>query len=191
MKTYTTTELAEILELNRLHAIGDPSGKRANLTDAILTDANLTNAHLTNTNLRGAYLSGAYLSGAYLSGADLSGADLSGAYLSGADLSGANLTNAYLTDAILSGATLPDGTKWEQYLSETVPELLVAGGKTIAEIIESGTWQCHDWTNCPMHTAFGINRPEEGPILLRPRITEFVQFYDAGLVPCPVVGEVE
>ena len=151
MKTYTTTELAEILELNRLHAIGDPSGKLADLSGAYLNNANLSNAILSNANLSGAYLS----------------------------------------NAILSGATLPDGTKWEQYLSETVPELLVAGGKTIAEIVAAGAWQCHDWTNCPMHAAFGINSAEEGPILLRPRITEFVQFYDAGLVPCPVVGEVE
>ena len=86
---------------------------------------------------------------------------------------------------------MPDGTKWETYLSETVPALLVAGGKTIAEIVQCGAWECHSWSNCPMHAAFGINNPNQGPTLLRPRIAEFMHFFDARLIPCPVVEEVE
>jgi len=67
--TANDADLAEIVRLHGLWLVGEPSGKRADLTGADLT--------------------GAYLTGADLSGADLTGADLTGADLSGADLSGA------------------------------------------------------------------------------------------------------
>ena len=44
-------------------------------------------------------------------------ANLTGAYLERPDLEGATLT----------GAIMPHGETWEQYLSEVVPALLVAG----------------------------------------------------------------
>jgi Pentapeptide repeats (8 copies) len=67
--------------------------------------------------------------GADLSGAFLRNADLSGAVLRGAVLSGADLRNAVLRGADLSGAVLPGGERWEKYLTEVVPALLVAGGR--------------------------------------------------------------
>jgi len=111
--------------------------------------------------------------------------------LSSADLSSANLRYANLSSADLSYAknlgdwTMPDGIKWSQYLSAVVPALLTAGGKTMDEIQASGCWDCHSWENCPMHVAFGIGTPDEGPPLLRARIVEFIQFFDGRMIPAP------
>lgn len=133
----------------------------------------------------------AVASGANLSDADLRGANLRGAYLRGADLNGANLYGADLHGANLGGAQMPYGETWEQYLSEVVPALLTAGGKTLNEVLSTGCWKCHDWGNCPMHGAFGIDDESHGPALLRPRIREFVQLFDAGLIPAPVLTAAE
>lgn len=121
-------------------------------------------------------------------------AKLRGANLTRADLTDANLRAANLIDADLDGAKLspdtimPDGVLWSRYLSETVPALLTAGGKTLDEIREAGAWECHDWFNCPMRVAFGIDEAEQGPPLLIPRIREFIQLFDAGLIPAPWGG---
>ena len=174
-----------------------------NLSDAYLSGANLSDAkNLSGANLSGAYLRGTNLSGADLSGANLSGANLSGAYLSGANLSdaylrgayliGANLRYAYLRGAYLSeNTTMPGGESWKSYLAEVLPALLVAGGKTMEQILATGCWDCHEWQNCPMHAAFNIKHSSEGPKLLRPRIEEFVQYFDAKLIPKPEIVVVE
>jgi hypothetical protein len=36
-----------------------------------------------------------------------------------------------------------------------------------------------------MHVAFNANGPSECPLLLRPRVEQFVQLFDAGLIPKP------
>ena len=131
--------------------------------------------------------------------ADLSGADLRGAYLPGANLSGANLSGAdlrgvHLRDADLTGAknidsmVMPDGLTFAEYKRDVVPALLTAGGKTLDEIREAGAWDCHEWSNCPMHVAFGVYHTSEmvGPFAIyRQRAYEFIQFFDAGLIPAP------
>jgi len=144
---------------------------------AYLTGADLTGAYLKGADLTGAYLTGAYLTGAYLTGADLTGADLTGAYLTGADLKGAYLTGAYLTNE-----------SFKDYLEQVVPALLTAGGKTVAEVVASGAWDCHEWSNCPMAFALGIKNEAEAPILLRPRVKEFIQLFDARLIPKPEIA---
>jgi hypothetical protein len=116
------------------------------------------------------------LSDAYLSFADLSVADLSGPNLRGANLRRARNRSDW---------TMPDGFKFSKYLSDVVPALLTSGGKTLKEVLETGCWQCHSWENCPMHAAFGIDSSEEAPPLLIPRVKEFVQFFDQGLIPEP------
>jgi hypothetical protein len=127
----------------------------------------------------------ANLSGANLSRANLSGANLSRANLSGANLSRADLSGADLSDANLSGAILPTGEKWEEYIGQTVPALLAAGGRPVEAGWVRESWNCHDWANCPMHAAFNIASEVAGPILHRPRIRQFVQLFDAKLIPCP------
>lgn len=159
----------------------------ANLYGANLSCVNLYCANLSCANLSRANLSRADLSCAHLSYANLSDADLSGANLSRANLSGANLYRANLSRANLSRAKLPTGEIWERYLTEVVPALLTAGGKTLQEIISTGCWNCHEWDNCPMHEAFGINSIEDAPLLLRPRITQFVALFDWGLIPQPKI----
>ena len=160
---------------------------RANLDGANLDGANLYGANLSRANLDGASLYGANLDGANLYGANLYGANLSranldGASLYGANLDGANLDGANLDGANLDGATLPTGEVWAEYLSRVLPALLAAGGKTVEEVMAAGAWECHGWTNCPMATAFGVNRESKTPPLLRPRVRQFVQFFDAGLI---------
>ena len=70
-----------------------------------------------------------------------------------------------------------------QYVKETMPALLVAGGKTLAEV--AAAWDCHSWDNCPMAMAFSCHHIEEVPILFRPRVAQFVQLFDAKLLPNP------
>jgi hypothetical protein len=105
----------------------------------------------------------------------------------------ANLSGANLRDANLSGAkdvpdfTMPDGLLFSEYLRDVVPALLTAGGKTIKEIINGGAWDCHSWDNCPMAMAFGVHRVEDVPPLYRARAQEFVRFFDARMIPAPVI----
>ncbi len=114
---------------------------------------------------------------------------LDAAVLTDAVLTDAVLTRADLTDAVLTGSIMADGLKFGVYLREVVPALLTAGGKTLDEIKASGAWDCHDWTNCPMHAAFGIESTNDGPPLLRGRIQEFVRLFDAGVIPAPWADE--
>ena len=168
--------------------------READLSGADLSGANLRWADLCEANLRGANLRGANLSGADLREVNLSGAGLGGAYLRGASLRGANLSGADLSRANLYGAknidsmVMPDCLTFAEYKRDVVPALLTAGGKTLDEIREAGAWDCHEWSNCPMHVAFGVNHTSEmiGPFAIyRQRADEFIQFFDAGLIPAP------
>jgi hypothetical protein len=107
------------------------------------------------------------------------------ATLTRADLRGADLTGANLRDAV----RLPTGETWLEYLTETLPALLTAGGKSLESFAQS--WECHDWDNCPMAHAFDGHSINDVPILLRPRAEQFVQFFDARLIswPLPVKDE--
>jgi uncharacterized protein YjbI with pentapeptide repeats len=150
----------------------------ANLRDAYLGGADLGGANLRDANLGGANLGGADLRDAYLGDADLGGANLRGANLGGADLGGAKFSE---------GTTMPGGETWKQYLGEVVPALLTAGGRAIDQVANAEHWNCHEWNNCPMAAAYGITSDSEGPILLRPRIREFVNLFDAGLISLEAV----
>jgi len=159
----------------------------ANLFGASLRSADLRSADLRSANLRSADLSGADLYGANLSGANLSGADLYGANLSGANLSGANLFGANLYGADLSGAILPTHEEFETYLSEVVPALLKAGGLKLEQVATKKNWTCHNWNNCPMAEAFQVHSLSKIPVLFQPRAEQFIQLFDAGLIPQPMV----
>jgi len=100
MKTYTSEELKEILELHKKWLNGEEGGARADLSNANLSNANLSNANLSNANLSNANLSNANLSNANLRSADLRFANLSYANLSYADLRSADLRSANLRSAI-------------------------------------------------------------------------------------------
>jgi hypothetical protein len=169
MKTYTPDELQQILTAHVAWLKYEVNGSRANLSDAYLSGANLS----------GAYLRGADLRRAYLSGADLSDADLSGAYLRRANLRGADL----------SEAIMPGGYTFEVYKSEVVPALLTAGGKTLEEVV-GASWECHEWTNCPMAIAFDVHSEDDIPPLYREQARLFIQLFDAELIPNPLAGNV-
>jgi uncharacterized protein YjbI with pentapeptide repeats len=131
--------------------------------------------------LRDAKLVNAKLGRALLGEATLCGAELNGADLTAANLDGADLRNAYLHGTTLMGATLPTGETFEEYLEEVVPELLAAGGR-LEKALASEGWECHQWTNCPMAAAFGVEHVEHAPRLLWPRMHQFIQLYDARLI---------
>jgi len=173
--------------------------ERANLRGAKLRGVDLREVDLREADLREADLFGAYLCGVDLREADLRGADLCwanlrDAYLHRAKLRGADLSGASLRGAKLCGAknidsmVMPDGLTFAEYKRDVVPALLTAGGKTLDEIREAGAWDCHEWSNCPMHVAFGVYHTTEmvGPFAIyRQRADEFIQFFDAGLIPAP------
>jgi hypothetical protein len=189
VKTYTPEELKAVLDAHRAWLSDSVTGSRADLSWADLSGADLSGADLSRADLSGANLSGANLSRADLSRADLSGANLSGANLSRASLSRANLSGANLSRANLSGANLSGALTWEQYLSEVVPALLTAGGKTLAEVLATGCWQCHSWENCPTHAALGANSLAEVPAPWRLEAARFIELFDAGAIPMPVLPE--
>ena len=162
----TTLNLPDILAKHGQWQRGEPGGVRA---------------YLRSADLRSAYLTGAYLSDAYLTGADLSGANLRGAYLRGANLRGANLSGAKFSDTTV----IETGETWAVYLAEVVPALLVAGGRSLADILAAGAWTCHQWINCPMAEAFGVHDLSKVPALYRPRAYQFIRYFDAGLIPEP------
>jgi uncharacterized protein YjbI with pentapeptide repeats len=156
----------------------------ADLRGAKLRGAKLRGATLRNADLRNAILQDADLWGANLRDADLQGADLRRAKLRGAELQGAKLQGANLCGVKLQGATLPEGVTWEQYVTEVVPALLVAGGRPLTEVATAEHWACHTWTNCPMHAAFGAASLGEVPDAHREAAALFIQRFDAGLLPC-------
>ena len=157
--TPTPQELKAILDDHAKWMMGD--GGKANLEHACLKYADLKYANLGYANLEGANLGYA----------NLEYANLEHANLEYANLGHANLGHANLT-----------GELWETFLSEVVPALLVAGGKTVEDVIKSGAWGCHQWSNCPMHVGLGISAESEAPPLLRPRVSQFVKLFDAGLI---------
>ena len=113
-----------------------------------------------------------------------------GANLTWANLYGANLTRANLTWANLDDSTrLPTGETWQEYREVILPALCTAAGKTLDEV--AAAWDCHEWSNCPMHVAFDFDGDfdtQDVPAsvqLLKPRIDQFVQLFDAKLLPCP------
>ena len=210
MKTHTADELQAILRAHVAWLRNEIGGTRADLTRADLAGADLTGADLTRADLAGADLTGAVLRGAVLRGAVLRGADLVDAVLRGADLTdavltgavlrgavlrGADLTRAVLTDAVLRDANLtgadqvdsmimPGGYTFAAYNTDVVPALLAAGGRDPREVAAK-SWNCHQWTNCPMAEAFGVHDPNDVPPLYREHARLFVQLFDANLIPNP------
>ena len=163
----------------------------ASLRSANLQYANLQSANLQSADLQYADLQYASLQSANLRSANLQYADLQYASLRSANLQYANLQSANLRSADLQSANgiddfpLPEGVTLGEFKSGIVPQLLTAGGKTVADVVASGAWDCHEWENCPMHVALGIDSEEKAPLLLRPWVSRFVQLFDSGLIPCP------
>lgn len=167
---------------------------KANLSGADLTGANLSDANLSEANLSGANLSEANLEYVHLRGANLSQVNFSQANLVDANLKDTNLTQANLwgvklrdtnlRGANLTGAILLRGDVYETYLQSVIPYLCTYKGKTLAEV--AAVWDCHDWSNCPMHVALGIRNPKQAPAELRQQVEEFVALFDAGALPRPI-----
>jgi hypothetical protein len=112
-------------------------------------------------------------------------ADLSGVNLSGANLFGADLSRADLSRADLSRTNLPSGETFEQYNEVVIKELCTVTGKSLEDVAKH--WDCHNWDNCPMAFVFDVKSENNIPLLYKPRVMEFIQYFDAKLLPKPVV----
>jgi len=179
----------------------------ATLRGAILADADMKGIVLANSDLEGATLTGvdlefgmlrrANLKGANLRDADLTYATLSGANLEGAALVGANLVGVKLTGAILWRAgiagsknlRLPTGETWEEYLAETVPALLVAGGDFLRYVATEASWKpkAARYADTPMGIAFAVDAPWKVPSLYRQHAEQFMMLLDSGQIPLDAI----
>ena len=163
--------------------------RSADLRSADLRSANLQSADLQSADLRSADLRSADLRSADLRSADLRSANLQSADLQSADLRSADLRSADLRSAgniaMSPDTKLQTGETWGEYVNEVVPALLTAGGKPLEAAANEKTWACHSWKNCPMAEAFGVHDINDVPTLWRYRAEQFVQFFDAGLIPLP------
>ncbi len=57
-------------------------------------------------------------------------------------------------------------------------KLLTAGGATIKQILDRRAWDCHEWNNCPLHVAFGVEAVEELPKELQQEGARFLALFD-------------
>lgn len=158
--------------------------QRANLEETHLEGIDLAGSHLEGANLHGASLQGANLARTHLQRANLQNTNLHGAALDGAFLDRANIQGANLHGARFSVASMTTGEPWWMYLTHVVPALLTAGGKALEGCVPH--WDYHNWGHCPMSWAFDATTLQDVPVLLRPRALQFMQLFDAGLLPCPV-----
>ena len=177
--------LKEALDSHSAWLLDKEVGKRANFSNANFSNANLSYTNLSNANLQNADLHEANLQNADLSGTNLHNANLKCADLRGANLEDADLSGATLGGATLGGSTLENGLSWEKYLSEVVPALCIAGGKSLEEV--AAVWNCHSWENCPMHIAFGVNSLDKIPEMYREEAERFIIFFDQKLIPNPTM----
>ena len=162
---------------------GDYPTLKATVEAAVKARANLAGADLAGADLADANLARAYLADAYLARANLADAYLADAYLADAYLARADLADAKNAETcrLETGETLKD------YREQVVPALIEAGGKKVADPTVRASWNCHSWSNCPMHVVFGIDSASEAPPLLRPRVTQFVRLFDANLLPAETI----
>jgi uncharacterized protein YjbI with pentapeptide repeats len=104
--TITQDALNEIVRLHKLWLIGDPAGKKADLSYSDLRGSNLSYSDLRGSDLSYSNLRGSDLRYSDLRGSDLHGSDLRYSNLHGSDLRGSNLSGSDLHGSDLSGSNL-------------------------------------------------------------------------------------
>ena len=75
----------------------------------------------------------------------------------------------------------------EQWQSQRLIPLLTATGKTVEEVLATGCWECHDWTNCPMHVVFGVTEIAKVPKEWQKDASIFVNLFDGKCLVKPAV----
>lgn len=58
----------------------------------------------------------------------------------------------------------------------------------VEEVLATDCWDCHSWSNCPMHAAFGANDIAEAPKEWQSRAALFVNMFDAGMLEKPQIA---
>jgi hypothetical protein len=74
----------------------------------------------------------------------------------------------------------------ESFVRDLVPELLTAGGKSLAAVADH--WECHSWGNCPIAFAFSVDGIDGVPVEWRAAARWFIELFDSGRVPKPEVA---
>ena len=87
------------------------------------------------------------------------------------------------TGVDLSGCT----TLIQKWTAEKLIPLLTAAGKSVSEVLATGCWECHTWSNCPMHAVFGVGSVTEVPSEWRQDAGIFVRLFDSEQLEKPVV----
>lgn len=72
---------------------------------------------------------------------------------------------------------------------EAVLASLTAGGKKLTDVATPEHWECHSWTNCPMHAAFGADGLHQVPDEHRQAAATFIALFDGKHIPMPVIAE--
>lgn len=185
--------------LNR-SIFSDATLDSARFNGALLRDTTFTRAHLLDTQFSLAHLENAQFDGAVIQYASFTRATLTDASfqgasvrdtsfrlanLTGANFSGVDFSTLTMDDALMTGVQLPDGTRWDEYLTDVVPALLQVTGLKLEQVATEETWTCHNWENCPMRVVFGAKNTSEVPALYRAQAALFVTLFDARLIPQP------
>lgn len=196
-------DLDEILRLVHPHALS-----HANFTGVSITGASFKGAELSCASFHGATLVNCDFSLANLYGVSFAGATLSNcnfdtawalqsnfalATLSNCDFSAANLAHASFHPGgggfDLSDATIISlGYRWSEFVDKVVPYLLSACGKSIEEVANEKTWECHDWNNCPLRNAYG-DGIKHVPLHMQEIAREFMLYFDLEKIPLERVLE--
>ena len=158
--------------------------RSADMRHSDMRNANMRSADMRHSDMRSADMRNADMRNADMRSADMRSADMRCADMRSADMSGALMNRAMLNGANMRSAVLTTGESWEKYLSVVVPALCQAGGQPLVAVADA--WNCHEWSNCPMRVAFGVRDEKDYPLLLQPRVAQFVQLFDAGLIKKPV-----
>ena len=72
------------------------------------------------------------------------------------------------------------------YTADRMVLFLTGGGKSLAECCGQEHWQCHLWSNCPTHAAYGVLSIDEVPEKWRSEAAIFIGLFDAGLLTNPL-----
>ena len=144
--------------------------------EAIFESASLQRAHMEEIDAENAIFRGANMAGARLQDAHLEGADFSSCVWKGIDLRGAHFDDATI---------LPNGLSLGEYISESVPRLLAAGGANLATILKPTEWR-YSYHDRILLLAFG-ERDQSKPITRKYADTSCYTFN----IPASVAGEID
>lgn len=167
--------------------------RQAKFDNACLSEARLVNAHLQEASfyqadLRNAHLEATILTSAKCCEADLRGARVNSSLLHGVDFTKAQLEGTDFTGSVLQGVdfyqarfsdetVLPNGVSFGQFVRESLPRILTAGGKELAEVVDERYWD-QNYLERVLVTAFGRKDSSTSLVPIERRMFSETILYD-------------